>query len=198
MRTCLPFAIAAALISQPLEGKVTTQSRSSRRSIEPQTTLEKFWSGVQKDWLPKSANEVWPTAAKRKTREYCRAFAARSDARQLLPEMIRDLTKENSAIRSFIYTWVVIEWDPRKARNTLKTYDHSKDPIEKQVAADFLAEIEENEREAKEIDVKKRRKTEHKGGREEQALSGIVNLPPKTVSYTYDAGSEGPTGMALG
>jgi hypothetical protein len=109
----------------------------------PPKTLKAFWDGIQSEWLPHSQNDFWTDAQRARVREYCKKYARENNPDKIVPELIKDLKTRESEVRTFIYTWIIINWDPVKMKALLEPYYSGKDQVEKRIAADFLAEVEQ-------------------------------------------------------
>ena len=111
------------------------------RSPEP---LVSFWSGIQPSWMPATENEYWKDSDRKRVIDYCEKFAKMSSAPDLLPGIVADLKAHPSVIRTFVYMWLVMNWNEATVMPLLNRYYTSSDPAERSIAGDFIAAIEEN------------------------------------------------------
>jgi len=123
-------------------GQAADKNPSVSEKSNPPKLLKSFWDGINSDWLPSSETDFWNDSQRAKIQEYCKKYAKENAPPEIIPELIKDLKARNSVIRNFIYTWVVINWESQKTKILLEPYYLGKDPIEKRIAADFLAEAE--------------------------------------------------------
>lgn len=105
--------------------------------------LNEFWSGIEVAWMPAKENDVWTEEQREAVRKYCKKFAESHSPQSLLPAMIEDLARRPSEVNAFIYTWVVLNWNAKEARAILTPFYDGNDPLQKQIASDFIASIEE-------------------------------------------------------
>jgi hypothetical protein len=109
----------------------------------PPKALKPFWNGIQSNWLPRSENEFWTEDQRAKVLAYCKQYARNNNPDEIVPELIKDLKSRESEVRAFIYTWIIINWEPQRVKALLQPYYLGSDPVEKRIAADFLAEVEQ-------------------------------------------------------
>jgi len=109
--------------------------------------LVTFWSGINPRWMPATEDEYWKESDRKKVIEYCEQFATKSSASDLLPVIVGDLKAHPSVIRTFVYTWLVMNWNETAVISILNRYYTGSDSEERRVAGDFIAAIEENRRE---------------------------------------------------
>ena len=104
--------------------------------------LSDFWGGISEKWLP-TGDDYWTEGQRKAVLRYCKNFAGRSDPKPLVPAMVRDLARNPSEVNAFIYTWVVMNWKREEVDAALAPFSKSNDPDERQIASDFVAEMEE-------------------------------------------------------
>lgn len=102
---------------------------------EPPASLAAFWAPVQESW--------WNPSDNSKLYDYCKSFARKSQPDDLIRDMVIDLKRYPSVPRTFVYSWVIINWPPRITFKLLKPYAKSQDPDLRKIADDFIADIEE-------------------------------------------------------
>ncbi len=109
----------------------------------PPKELGGFWTGIKSDWMPAKAEDIWTDEQKDAVRKYCQQFAKEHDSKELVPAMIEDLVRRPSEVNAFIYSWVVLNWNAKEVEAILTPVYQGNDPSKKQVAADFIAAMEE-------------------------------------------------------
>ena len=127
------LAFLFALPSQSVFGKVAV----------PPAALSEFWGGIEADWMSPNKNNVWTDGRREAILEYCKKFAKQHRPQSLVPAMIEDLSRRPSEVNAFIYTWVVLNWNAKEVRSILTPFYDGNDALKKQIAADFIAAIEE-------------------------------------------------------
>lgn len=108
-----------------------------------------FWSGIKPGWMPATEDEYWKDSGRKRVIDYCEEFATKSSAPELLPAIVADLKAHPSVIRTFVYTWLVMNWNAATVMPLLNRYYTSSDLAERSIAGDFIAAIEENTKEKK-------------------------------------------------
>jgi len=133
----------------PFEGCVANE-RELYISEEdsPPESLKDFWGGMREEWLPRSKGEFWTKSQTEKVRAYCKKFAKNHAPEKIIPELIKDLKTRGTEFRTFIYVWIVVNWEPKKVTALLMPYYSGTDSVEQRIAGDFLAEVEEMEKES--------------------------------------------------
>lgn len=101
----------------------------------PPSSLDAFWEPLDQRW--------WSPVDNSRIADFCKEYAAKSDPKRLLKDMILDLKANPSVERTFVYSLLVMNWDRKMTLNLLNTYYESKDPDVRKVASDFIADIEE-------------------------------------------------------
>jgi hypothetical protein len=103
---------------------------------EPPTSLQEFWRPINESW--------WNPDNNSRIYDYCREFAKRSSP-DLIGDIISDLKKHPSVVRTSVYSMLITSWDHRKALKILEPYYESTDPDSHKIAEDFIADIEEEQ-----------------------------------------------------
>ena len=101
----------------------------------PPESLAGFWAPLDESW--------WSPSDNTRIVEYCRRYAENTDAQVLIKEIVQDLKVHPSVERTWVYSMLVIGWDTKVTLPILRIYYKSKDPIERTIAGDFIADIEE-------------------------------------------------------
>lgn len=136
MRTkCLSDVVCASLLLL-----LTCCSHVQTRD-EPDA-LKEFWRALDQSWLPTEKDSIWTESQKENVREYAARFAQKNTPQKIVPAMVEDLKHHPSEVNAFIYTWVVLQWDAKQVNDLLAPFLKSNDPLEKQIASDFVAELE--------------------------------------------------------
>lgn len=137
MKTCgycfVVMAFLLALQSQSVFGQAAA----------PPYALKGFWSGIEAAWMPAKENDIWTDKQREAVRQYCKRFTESHSPQTLVPSMIEDLARRPSEVNAFIYTWVVLNWNPKEVRAILTPFYDGNSPLKRQIAADFIASIEE-------------------------------------------------------
>jgi hypothetical protein len=107
--------------------------------------LNEFWSGIDIAWMPPKENAIWADEQRDVVRKYCKKFAKSHKQQNLVPAMIEDLARRPSEVNAFIYIWVALNWNGKEVKAILKPFYDGNDSLKKQIASDFIAEIEEAE-----------------------------------------------------
>ena len=103
-----------------------------------------FWSGIKPGWMPATEDEYWKDSDRKRVIDYCETFATKSRPSDLLPVIVADLKARPSVVRTFVYTWLVMNWNEATVMPMLNRYYTGSDPTERSIAGDFIAAIEEN------------------------------------------------------
>ena len=119
-----------------------SQSAFGQAAVPP-AALNEFWSGIEAAWMPAKENDVWTDEQRETVRKYCKKFAESHSPKSLVPAMIEDLARRPSEVNAFIYTWIVLNWNEKEVGAILTPFYNGYDPLKKQIAADFIASIEE-------------------------------------------------------
>lgn len=98
-------------------------------------SLRPFWRGISRDW--------WPDVPAPALLKYCEQFALDTTPEEVLPEMMLDLKADYALTRHAVYCQVAIHWSPDRTLRFLRRYEEGNDPVARQLAADFVADIEE-------------------------------------------------------
>jgi hypothetical protein len=102
---------------------------------EPPASLQTFWAPIQENW--------WNPDDLSKVRAYGKAFAGRSNPRDLIGDIVADLKSHPSVKRTFVYSMLIVHWNPDVTLKLLKPYAESRDTDIRKIAEDFIADIEE-------------------------------------------------------
>lgn len=137
MKTCgFYFVVKVFLLA------LQSQSAFGQEAVLP-TALNEFWNGIEAAWMPAKENDIWTDKQRETVRQYCEKFAKSHAPQSLIPAMIEGLSRRPSEVNAFIYTWVVLNWNAQEVKVILTPFYDGNDPIKKQIAADFIASIEE-------------------------------------------------------
>jgi hypothetical protein len=102
---------------------------------EPPASLQTFWAPIQESW--------WNPDDLSKFRAYDKAFAGRSDPHDLMGDILTDLKKHPSVERTFVYSMLIVQWNPAVTLKLLRPYAEARDMDLRKIADDFIADIEE-------------------------------------------------------
>jgi hypothetical protein len=132
----LLFTVVFAVISSALARSASEPtSYLDFGEWKPRESLKPFWAGVQKDW--------WLNGPSEELLAYCKRYAEKSTPEVLIPEMIEDLRAEYSLVRHSCYVQVSLHWPPERALAVLRPYYRGTDQTARDLAVDFIADIEE-------------------------------------------------------
>lgn len=102
---------------------------------EPPASLREFWAPISETW--------WNPDDLSKIRSYGKAFARRSNPHGLISDIVTDLKKHPSVERTFVYSMLIVHWNPKLTLKLLKPYADSRDADLRKIGDDFIADIEE-------------------------------------------------------
>ena len=102
---------------------------------EPPESLHEFWRPIRESW--------WNPDDLAKFRAHGQAFARKSKPQDLVGDIISDLKKNPSVRRTFVYSMLIVSWDPKVTTPLLRPYSEAQDADLRKIADDFIADIEE-------------------------------------------------------
>jgi len=101
----------------------------------PPPSLDAFWKPLDQSW--------WSPVNNSRIAKFCKEYAAKSDPKKLLKDIILDLKTNPSVERTFVYSLLVMNWERKTTLRLLNVYYESKDADTRKIASDFIADIEE-------------------------------------------------------
>ena len=133
MRSKLLRLVIVAAISLPLLA-YTAEKRHFFGVWEPPNELSAFWTPIDNSW--------WNKGPTPKLNKHCREFAKHSNPHAIIPAIIADLKANPSEVRPFVYVNVMSNWPRNEVLRILKSFQRSPDAEIRNIAADFVADIE--------------------------------------------------------
>jgi hypothetical protein len=102
---------------------------------EPPESLYEFWKPIHENW--------WDLDDLTKFRVHGQAFARKSRPQDLIDDIMIDLKKHPSVRRTFVYSMLIVGWNPKVTLRLLRPYTQARDADLRKIADDFIADIEE-------------------------------------------------------